>query len=79
MAWKYFTEVFLFLLYVRKDQAQEQSGCELWFRKEAEEWLFTLTFSIQFLGQNFICNIYVAYFGFYQLCWASLALPHFLL
>ena len=26
VAWKYFTESFLFLFYVRKDQVQEQSG-----------------------------------------------------
>ena len=26
VAWKYFTETFLFLCYVRKDQEQEQSG-----------------------------------------------------
>ena len=31
-AWKYFTEALLFLLYVRKDQLQERSGCKLWFR-----------------------------------------------
>ena len=31
-AWKYFTEAFLFFLYVRKDQVQEQSSCKLWFR-----------------------------------------------
>ena len=31
-AWKYFTEAFLFLLYIRKSQVQEQSGCKLRFR-----------------------------------------------
>ena len=29
-AWKYLTEAFLFLLYIRKVQVQEQSGCKLW-------------------------------------------------
>ena len=32
VAWKYFTEAFLFLFYVRKDEVQEQSGFKLWFR-----------------------------------------------
>ena len=44
-AWKYFTEAFLFHLYVSKDQAQEQYGCQVWFCFDfwqTEEWLFTL-------------------------------------
>ena len=32
VALKYFTELFLFLLYIRKDQAQEQSDWKLWCR-----------------------------------------------
>ena len=32
VAWKYFMEALLFLFYVRKDQLQKQSGCNLWFR-----------------------------------------------
>ena len=31
VAWKYFMEDFLFLLYVKKDQVQEQSDYKLWF------------------------------------------------
>ena len=56
VAWKYFTEAFVFLLYTRKKQVQEQSGCKLWFR-----WNKQMS---QFLGQTFICNIYIAHFGF---------------
>ena len=48
VAWKFFTEAFLFLLYVRKDQVQEQSGRKLWFRcnKQKNDFLHWLDFSI---------------------------------
>ena len=72
VAWQYFTEAFLFLLYVRKDQVQDQSDWKLWFRcnKQKNDYLhWQLDFSscnnVSFLGQNFMCSIYVAHFGFY--------------
>ena len=37
VAWKYFTEAFLILLYVRKDQVPEQSGWKLWFLCKKQE------------------------------------------
>ena len=37
VAWKCFTEAFLFLLYIRKDQVQKQSGCKLWFRFDKQK------------------------------------------
>ena len=42
VAWKYFTEAFLFLLYVTKYQVQEQSGRKLWFRcnKQKNDYLY---------------------------------------
>ena len=47
VVWKFFTEAFLFLLYVRKDQAQEKSGCKLWFRcnKQKNDYVHRLEFS----------------------------------
>ena len=47
VAWKVFTEAFLFVLYARKDQVQEQSGCKLWFRcnKYKNDYLHWLDFS----------------------------------
>ena len=68
VAWKYFMEAFLFLLDIRKNQVQKQSGCKFWFRcnKQKNDYLHWLDFSNcnnEFLRQNF--NIYVAYFGFY--------------
>ena len=47
VAWKSFTEAFLFLLYVRKDQVHEQSGYKLWFcfNKQKNDYLHWLHFS----------------------------------
>ena len=66
VARKYFTEAFLFLLYVRKDQVKEQSRCEFWFffNKQENDYLNDFSNCNNFNFYEFICNIYVAYFGF---------------
>ena len=67
VAWKYLTEAFLFLLYVRKDQVQEKSSYKLWFlcNNQENDYLndFSNSNNVSFL--DFISNIYVAYFDFY--------------
>ena len=37
VAWKYFAEAFVFLLYITKDQVQEQSCSKHWIRYNKEK------------------------------------------